>query len=879
MQVITRTRETRQPIFVFSEASGVGLNLFAGKTVHVLDPKQPRTLYATAQRRASLFGVDFFGERRSRRFFGEVDENTRFTEWYCENAGSIANDIVKKIGAEGSNIDLKSLILKSPKFYELTREVYLGPYLATTKLNEKNLQIIFQDILFAEEVIQIASFEDLLHGLMIAENGQQIERLQYALSGVNKTYKEYLKLADVYCDREMYENALKCYDDLLLVNKNDVRVLSRLAFLYSRALGYRIDPGKAVELSERALAIKPSNSTLAKNLYILHTEYGKKEIASLYNNYSRLLASNISPHECEVLYKDLKSAIAAIRISIGTATDRELRSAIDAYEKGAMGLFKDIRIIVFLRFRLMEIANPNQAQFVKNLQRLINIGVEFSRINLLLMHPKGEKIADTLANGVIQSEFYDHHIISTITYVDSSFVKSTDKKRFANLLLSLCSTKRLSIGNCQFILNSIYLDLTDEMILVFFKHGNAGWQYTKLYAQSNPSKRQYLQAVLFPYLKKRINQLESKLPGPFLNITRILKDPEASKWSLSIRKKDISDNQWLELYGNLELKMILLFDPKSDGDKQLLLNALQWFDNIPATQDAKVDLQMMRKRVASIVDYINQQDVDAEIAKEVVKILAVGGTACADRVSVALDQAEMCVKAFSKKNGAHGRYIINVIVNEFKRNIISAKFIDPNYRESIETYLYHLNLLNIPLGLESLTKGMLYSSVAMKTSLNKAMEVVYSVFSEENLIGFAQDHALMQKLFRTDPTALKEFEQLMDWDLAPLLLESEKQQGLDEEANLDKYTKTVQDLMVCAPSIEALKVLKEWVDASYYTAREEVFTNYLQKAAFLEQLVTVQLEKMISNFKAEKTKILLKEAGFLSDTAEYDAPDEAYWKQ
>lgn len=852
MNLSLGTLETRQSIFAFREASKVGSNLFAGKTVDVLDPQQGRDPVATFQRRVFNFGP------------GRTELNIQFTQWYNENAEKIAMEVKKKIGAQGSNFDLKASILKSKKFCELVKKIYFGAYLEDIKLTERDLQDIFKDVLFSEEIIRIASFDDLVHGLMITQGRIQI--LENALNAIkDKTDEEYLKIAEVYYDREIYEMAFKYFN--ILSNKDDIYILSKLARLYSAGLGCKMDLRKAIELSKRAFEIAPYHPILVKNLYTLYAQDGKEVISALYNTYSRLLADNRNVQEREEHYEDLKSAIAAfnVTISIGRATAVELRFAIEAYEKGVMGLVREIRTILFLKFRLKEIENPDQVQFVKNLKKLINIGVELSRVDLLIQHPKGDKIAGTLANGLIPSELYDHHIISTISCVDSSFVNS-DKKRFANLLLSLCSTHRLSIDNCQFILNLMHLGISDEMILVFVKHGNVGWHYAKLYSQSNQIKRKYLQAVLFPYLKKRLNQLESKSIGPFLNITRIFEDPDASKWRLPIRRNDITNNQWFALGGNLELKMALLFDPQRD--RQLLLNALQWFDKMPGTRDAKADLQMIRKRVASIVDYINQQDVDAETAKEVVKILGEGGTKCPDRASVALDEAEMYIKAFSKKDGA--QYIINVIVNEFKRNIISAKFVDPNHRESIETYLYHLNLLNIPLGLESLTRGMLYSSVAMKTPLNKAMEVAYSVISEKNLIGFAQDHALMQMLFITDPEALEKFVQSI----------YDPEHGINflPTDDIDKYTSRVNQFMSLASSIESLKELKTIIDCYYYTDKDILFETNPEKAIFLDNLIEVRLFKLLNDFKAEKIKMLLKDAGFMSNNTNYEYPMDSYWE-
>lgn len=41
------------------------------------------------------------------------------------------------------------------------------------------------------------------------------------------------------------------------------------------------------------------------------------------------------------------------------------------------------------------------------------------------------------------------------------------------------------------------------------------------------------------------------------------------------------------------------------------------------------------------------------------------------------------------------------------------------------------------------------------------------------------------------------------------------------------------------------------------------------KSDFLDNLIEVQLLKLINDFKMEKTKMLLKDAGFLSDTAKW----------
>lgn len=403
--------------------------------------------------------------------------------------------------------------------------------------------------------------------------------------------------------------------------------------------------------------------------------------------------------------------------------------------------------------------------------------------------------------------------------------------------------------------------------------------------------------LIFPYLIKRSEQ--KALEGPILNLSRVLKDIEAPEWNnLPIREGDISNEEWLVLRKDLEAKIQEFFP--GDEHKQKLVDALQWFDKIPDTVDAKAGLQAVRKRVASIIDYIKEQKVDpntigndvlidegVKIAEKLVIIIATRGSHCADAVAVGLGEAEQHAKAFTKKPNSTKDYTMNIIVNEWKRRIVesfvaklvAAKGVEAS--ESLETYLRLMNMLNKPMGLEAIIAGMLYGSMAVGIPLHEAMELVYAAFTEDNLIGYAQDHPLMQAKFKPDPKEMEEFEQLMhdpERGLYTTMIHAGKEISVElyPDEDPDRFIANFQYLMAKAPSVETLQKLKDFIEISGNL--DELYRINPEKANILRDLYN-QLDIMIGNFKTEKTISLLRKDGFLTDNTDYSDPDQSYWAE
>lgn len=461
--------------------------------------------------------------------------------------------------------------------------------------------------------------------------------------------------------------------------------------------------------------------------------------------------------------------------------------------------------------------------------------------------------------------------------------------------------------NLQMVTALINKGIDPRMIKPFFTLGDKGVQYAQMYLAASDQKTLLLNTIMTPYLLARLKQVESNSSGPFVNFANTLKDLAADEWNrLPMREDNIDDQEWKTLKQSLGNKLKELFP--DDKDVQKIKNTLQWFDQIPHSRDAEAGLQIIRRRVASIIDFIIKQeakpneqvnealiDEGIAIAKELDNILADGGTACPDRAAVALETAEMYAKAFTK--GATGNYVINVVVNEFKRNLIAAKFVDPKQGEAIETLLYHMLLLNGPLGLEYAIQSMLYQRCAIKTTLEEAMLIVYSALTVEDLIGFVQDHPLMQPQFSSSPGALLDFKRLIsdkDKGLGLGMFGSKEILGreiqiaditqleiIDSDTgqdNSEEYIKRLEFLITQAPSAEALSYLKERFWESDYVVRDELYEINAPMAEKLDKIAT-ELDNRINNFKTEKTKELLTQAGFLSDIANYKEIDDSYWDQ
>lgn len=477
----------------------------------------------------------------------------------------------------------------------------------------------------------------------------------------------------------------------------------------------------------------------------------------------------------------------------------------------------------------------------------------------------------------------------------------TSPKEASSQLLTL--GKKLAINELQeelklesekltLLTTLINKDAEPKMVRAFLKLGDQGLEYAQMYLKADAEEAQMLNAITAPYVIARLEQLESQSSGPFLNLPNLINDPKAHLWnSLPIRENDINDEQWLQLRTDFKNKLKEIFP--GDENSQKLKDAKSWFDKLsnPESRDAKAGLQVIRKRMASIIDFIIQQPVDPnakvnealthegiEIEKELVNILAEGGTACDDRAAVFLEKAEMYAKAFIKKEDGTD-YALNVAVNEFKRNLVLVLLVNMDEREALESLLSRMILLNEPLGLEYATKNMHYPDAATKMPLDAAMKPVYNKFTTEELIGFVQEHPLMETKFRSDSKAMAEFQELLN-DSATGLNELGEIDGKYPDDIPDEFIKRVEFLLAKAPSGEAISELYERFGMAWTTASEgdEFRKANPEKAEKLQSLYN-KMPRMIDNFKAEKTKTILMEEGFLSPNAHYEDIDRTYWTQ
>lgn len=411
-------------------------------------------------------------------------------------------------------------------------------------------------------------------------------------------------------------------------------------------------------------------------------------------------------------------------------------------------------------------------------------------------------------------------------------------------------------------------DIDFKIVKAFFKLGDEGIEYAEMYLKADSQRTEFLDAIMVPYVLVRLEQLESKSPGPFLNLSTILKDPKASKWNiLPTREGNIDDNAWQSLKNDLVKKIKELFPGNAVKKK----NAKKWFKKIMKSRDALFAPQTIRKRVASIIDFCQANEA-REIAEELIKILAEGGTACSDRAIEALEDAEIRAKAFN------GEYIVHIAVNNFKRKLIVTQFIDRNQGENIETFLYHMILLNHILGLEYATEGMLHENCAVSEPLKETMQKVYQALTLENLIGHVQEDFLIEPKLKADSKAITEFEKLLN-DPATGLNESGEINSQYPDDIPDEFIKRVEFLLSKAPSGAAVQILFDRYGAAWATADSRDFRENHPKEAEKLQSLFNQMPRIIDNFKAEKTKELLLETGFLSNIANYQDISSEYFLQ
>lgn len=244
-----------------------------------------------------------------------------------------------------------------------------------------------------------------------------------------------------------------------------------------------------------------------------------------------------------------------------------------------------------------------------------------------------------------------------------------------------------------------------------------------------------------------------------------LNDPTMPKWNVLVQpEEDVDDNTW-------ELNKILLSNI-ADGVKitneNKRLSMVKFLSQCMLTADARhsaTGLQMVRKRVVAIVDYLNALNLKLEksndpaenelLKKQIeggLKIMIDGGSACPDRTDVCLTNLENYIKLLQNP-----KYLPNIMVLMYKFEIIKDYLTDPTQAENLETFLYNCLSLNevIGLGLKKpgqIQQQMLYSDLAQKMPVMQMLERLNPGFNIEGALQFTAVQEIFKSIYEQEMT-------------------------------------------------------------------------------------------------------------------------------
>lgn len=352
-----------------------------------------------------------------------------------------------------------------------------------------------------------------------------------------------------------------------------------------------------------------------------------------------------------------------------------------------------------------------------------------------------------------------------------------------------------------------------------------------------------------------------KAEGPFLNIQKLLGGNETNKCNSS-PLLFISPKYWLQITQAL-FSLVSEFFP---SNIDLITNIKKFFFLCLKSSDAqtKNGKQIILNRIVNIVKTLCQSThifVDhkkdlteieiLQIRKEmetVIEILAEGGTACQDRAIIALILAEnrtnlfhniKCPDACTTGENQIETQILqnmpNALANMFKLHLISAKLVDQNQAENLETYFYHILKLNLFLNLGILTSStMLYEQLAQKLLLGEAIAKLLTELTADNLIGYTAHLKEFKTLFENESkNTLQKIEKLSNdfYDIARTTLEERKQILSDIHSFIYLDENEIEQILNQPNKIRDILYTRlidkrERIESSFYeTKAKELFLN------------------------------------------------------
>lgn len=344
-----------------------------------------------------------------------------------------------------------------------------------------------------------------------------------------------------------------------------------------------------------------------------------------------------------------------------------------------------------------------------------------------------------------------------------------------------------------------------------------------------------------------------------LNKALFLDDPTMDEWNiLKQRAGDIDDVAFAILNSEADMLFDFISPMNEADDKQYI--AL-FFERCQQSADAKTPIgkQLIRKRVASVVDYLTKMKAEYDdsgttiekkaFLKEKIQgalaIFTVAGMTCPDAAVVYLADLENYIKLLNNPG-----YLPNIMIQSFKRFAIQEKLIDPNNRENIETYLFYClnsglnNILNLGFPEEA---KMLYERLAKPEPLEVALPKLSVLFNAEALINFTA----MQYLFQL--THKDEFEKQKDELLQATqeaYLEADDVATDSEEAAAEAEKKAIE-----ATDETNITILQHRAQ----TLRQEAVTLRNRAGELANELKNIEV-----TFYKRIAEGLFKKAGFIS---------------
>jgi len=266
------------------------------------------------------------------------------------------------------------------------------------------------------------------------------------------------------------------------------------------------------------------------------------------------------------------------------------------------------------------------------------------------------------------------------------------------------------------------------------------------------------------YLKQLVILYQQYITMPKnMNKDLFLNDPTMPKWNVLIQpEEDVDDNGW-ESYKTCLSDIANSLTITNEAKKASLI---KFFNQCMLTAEAKRNAtgkQMTRKRIAAIIDYLNNlkikfekstDNAEKELLKKQIegalKIMIDGGNACPDRTAVCLTKLEIYIKLLQNP-----KYLPNIMVLMYKFEMIKDYTTDPNQAENIETFLYNCLFLNEVLGLGLEKQGqireqMLHLNVARKMPMMQILGQLDPGFNIEGVLEFTTIQEIFKSIYEEE---------------------------------------------------------------------------------------------------------------------------------